>query len=155
MFNTQRSLDRGLPVAAGSTLVLEVSDYQFSIWDLNTGTPKHLIDLKLKSIENFLSSDGKMLAIVTKGTLFLYATETGLLLNQFEESSVKWHGFVGGDRGIHGIRNLKGGRQHFIMDTRNTSRLKKFISIKLSENYLIRDIKIREMGDGADPMATA
>ncbi|KAF9583333.1 hypothetical protein BGW38_009734, partial [Lunasporangiospora selenospora] len=141
-------------IAVGSILALKISDYRLSIWDLNTGMQRHLIDTQHKFQHHFLSSDGGTLAIVTTKNILLYSTETGDIFHLFDGSSYSWHGFIEGDKYIYGSHYLRGKRRFFIIDSRSTSRLKRYIAPPMDLDHAVRDIKLREKWDRSNTNST-
>ncbi|KAF9582258.1 hypothetical protein BGW38_000439, partial [Lunasporangiospora selenospora] len=141
-------------VAVGSILALRISEYQLSIWDLNTGTQRHLIDTQHRFSRHFLSSDGGTLAIITEKNILLYSTETGDIFHLFDGSSYCWHGFIEGDRYIYGSHHLRGKDRFFIVDTRGTSRLKRYIDPLFDLHHIVQDVKLGERWDRSNADST-
>ncbi|KAF9579187.1 hypothetical protein BGW38_004651, partial [Lunasporangiospora selenospora] len=141
-------------VAVGSILALKISEYQLSIRDLNTGMQRHLIDTQHMIENHFLSSDGGTLAIITTKNILLYSTETGGVFHMFDGSSYIWHGFIEGDNYICGSHYLRGKYRYFIVETRSSSRLKRYIAPLLDLGHVVRDIKLGEKLDKSNANST-
>ncbi|KAF9584529.1 hypothetical protein BGW38_006120, partial [Lunasporangiospora selenospora] len=134
----------------GGILALMISGYRFLIWDLNTGMQRYLIDTQHWITNHFLSSDGGTLAIITEKDILLYSTETGDTIHRFDGSSYRWHGFIEGDRYLYGSYYLRGKRRYFIVDTRSTSRLKRYIAPLSNPDHIVQDIMLGEKWDGTN-----
>ncbi|KAF9585114.1 hypothetical protein BGW38_003849, partial [Lunasporangiospora selenospora] len=71
-----------LNTSAKGVIVSEISFYRLCIWNLETGIRQHIINTTHKIWKHILSTDGQILAIVTTGTLLLYSTSSGELIQR-------------------------------------------------------------------------
>ncbi|KAF9585561.1 hypothetical protein BGW38_001791 [Lunasporangiospora selenospora] len=129
-----------MSAAVGGILALQTSPYQISIWDLASGTPKHLIETTREIRNNLLSSTGETLAVDIGRTLLLYSATSGALLQRHHISSEEWLGFIDGDRYIYGCDPYQPPHNYFMADIGDPFLSKKYIMPLLSTDQNVRDI---------------